>query len=103
MTTLVQRYGIGDPIGAAEEFIQIGGWVLRAADDTPVAEATVRRLGPGGVILEETATDDQGRFTFSGLRRGITRLEASAAGLTTLARDVDLPVAPPEDHIFALS
>jgi hypothetical protein len=103
MTTLVQRYGIGDPIGAAEEFIQIGGWVLRAADESPVAEATVRRLGPGGAILEETTTDAQGRFTFRGLRRGITRLEASAAGLTTLARDLDLPVAPPEDHIFALS
>jgi hypothetical protein len=103
VTTLVQRFGIGDPIGAPEEFIQIGGWVTRAVDDTPIAAAVVRRLDAGGAVLEEVTTDAQGRFSFRGLRRGIVRLEASAPGLTTITRDLDLPVEPPEDHIFALS
>lgn len=103
MTTFVHRYGVGDPGGAVEEFIQIGGWVLRAADDTPVAGATVRRLDLVGAVLEETSTDAQGRFSFGGLRRGIVRLRASAAGLAPITRDLDLPIAPPEDHVFALS
>src|SRR5205085_7671664 len=43
MTTLIQRYAI---IGTTtvEELITIGGLVLKAADDSPIAGATVARL-----------------------------------------------------------
>jgi hypothetical protein len=63
----------------------------------------VQRLGPADAVLEEVSTDAQGRFVFVGLRRGVVRLRASAPGLTAITRDLDLPSAPPEDHVFALS
>jgi hypothetical protein len=103
LTTFIQRYGLGDPIGTVDEFIQIGGWVLRAADDTPIAGATVRRLDSGGAVLAEVTTDADGRFSFGGLRRGIVRLQASATGLTSITRDLDLPTAAPSEHVFSLS
>ena len=100
LTTFVQRYVlIGGAVGNVDERIQIGGWVLRNSDNSPIAGATVRRVATG----EEALTDAQGRYTFAGLRRGVHRLRAEATGFTASERDLDLPVAPPDDHIFKLS
>jgi hypothetical protein len=99
MTTFIQRYVPFIGTDGVDEAIQIGGWVLRASDDTPIPGATVRRVATG----EEVVTDAQGRYTFIGLRRGIHRLRAEASGLTALERDLDIPAGPPEDHIFKLS
>lgn len=99
MTTFIQRYV---PIGAAdgvEEWIHIGGWVLRNVDDSPIAGATVRRVATGDTVT----TDTQGRYSFSGLRRGLHRLRVEAPGLTAIERDLDIPAGPPEEHIFKLS
>ena len=98
MTTLIERYAALGPGGTVDERIEIGGWVLRDADSTPIAGATVQR-----VVTGETATTDaQGRYIFTGLRRGIHRLLASAPGFTSLQRDLDIPTGPPADHIFRL-
>jgi hypothetical protein len=98
VTTLIQRYGeLGTP--QIEEWIQIGGFVLRAADQTPLVGATVTRLANGDV----STTDAQGRYAFAGLRRGVQRFRASAAGMQSLERDIDVPADPPTTLVFALS
>lgn len=105
--TFIQRYAPATlnaqnvlvPAGTPDEIIQIGGWVVRNVDDSPIADATVERMATG----ETTQTDAQGRYTFAGLRRGINRLRASAPGTTPIERDLDIPAGPPEDHIFKLS
>jgi hypothetical protein len=99
MTTFIQRYAALGPGGTVDEWIQMGGWVLRDADSTPIAGATVQRVVTG----ETATTDTQGRYIFTGLRRGIHRLQASAPGFTSLQRDLDIPTGPPADHIFRLN
>jgi hypothetical protein len=103
LTTLTQRYAVmGDT--HFDETIQIGGWVLRNADGSPIVNATVERLSIAtSAVLETATTDVQGRFTFAGLPRGTQRLRASSAGLGPLQRDLALPDAPPTDHVFRLS
>jgi Pvc16 N-terminal domain/Carboxypeptidase regulatory-like domain len=98
VTTLIQRFA---QIGSAtiEELIDIGGLVLRAADQTAVAGALVERVNS-----TQTATaDSEGRYVFTGLSRGVHRFRASAAGMTPIERDIDVPADPPATHIFQLS
>lgn len=100
MITFVQRYGgIDAASGTFEELIQIGGWVLLLAGDTPVVGAAVLRIATG----EQVFTDSQGRFVFSGLTPGIHRLRVSAPALTTIERDLDLPNGLPASHVFKMS
>ena len=100
VVTLIQRYTlIGAPAGSVEERILIGGWVLRAIDDAPIANATVERVGTG----VETKTDEAGRFRLANLSRGIHRLRASAPGMTAIERDLDVPIGPVADQIFKLA
>jgi hypothetical protein len=96
--TLIQRYLV---VGSstAEQRIQIGGRVVRAAGGGPVEGATVRLLAAG----QEITTDSRGRYSFVGLRPGLHRIRASATGLTAVERDVNVPDGPPADHIFELS
>ena len=102
VTTFVQRYGlIGS--GTFEERIQIGGWVLRALNDSPIPGARVQRLSTAGQLLDEAQTDAQGRYSLGDLAQGIHRLRALAPGLNALTRNLDVPTAPPSDHIFRLS
>jgi hypothetical protein len=103
LTTLIQRFASPGMAGS-EERITIGGWVLLAANDSPVAGASVeRRSLDTGATLETATTDAQGRFTFAGLRSGAVRLRASQPGLTPLQRDLTLPNEAPTDHVFRLS
>jgi hypothetical protein len=101
MITFVQRYGlIGGAVAPTfEELIQIGGWVLRLADDSPIPGATVTRVATG----EQATSDSQGRFTFTGLPPGTHKIRAAAAGFTTIERDLNLPDGPPDSHVFRLS
>lgn len=98
VTTLIQRF---TQIGSAviEELIDIGGLVLRAADQTPIPGALVERLDGS-----DTATADaQGRFVFTGILRGVHKFRASAPGMTPIERDIDVPADPPATHIFQLT
>ncbi|AWB22770.1 DUF4255 domain-containing protein [Methylobacterium currus] len=96
--TFIQRFL---PAGSAtaEQRIQIGGRVVRAAGGAPVQGASVRLMASG----REITTDSRGRYSFAGLHPGLHRIRASAAGLTPLERDVSVPDGPPADHIFELS
>lgn len=96
--TLIQRYAV---IGGAqiEEWIEIGGLVLKAAGQSPIAGATVTRLDNN----EQVTTDAQGRFVFTGIQRGVHTFRASATGMTTVQRDIDVPADPPATHIFQLT
>jgi hypothetical protein len=97
VTTLIQRYA---QIGSAviEEWIEIGGLVLRAAGQSPIEGATVQRLDNN----DTATTDAQGRYVFTGIPRGIHKFRASALGMTAIERNIDIPAAPPSDHIFQL-
>ena len=98
VTTLIQRFA---QIGSAtiEELIDIGGLVLKAADQTPIPGALVERLDS-----KDTATADaQGRFVFTGIGRGVHRFRASATGMTPVERNIDVPADPPATHVFQLS
>lgn len=103
MTTFIQRYLSIGGTGNAEVWIEIGGWVLRNADSSPIQGATVQRISTAGDLLEEVQTDDQGRYILTDLRTGINRVRVSAPGFATIVRDLDVPAGPPEDHIFKLS
>ena len=96
--TLIQRYAV---IGGAqiEEWIEIGGLVLKAAGQSPIAGATVTRLDNN----EQVTTDAQGRFVFTGIQRGVHTFRASATGMTTVQRDIEVPADPPATHIFQLT
>jgi hypothetical protein len=98
VTSLIQRYAlVGDPI--VEEWIEIGGLVLKAADQSPIAGATVVRVDNNDVAT----TDAQGRYVFAGIRRGTYTFRASATGMTAVQRDVAVPSDPPSSHIFQLA
>lgn len=100
MVTFVQRFGgVNSAPADFEELIQIGGWVLKKADDSPIANATVTRVDTG----EQTMTDVLGQFTFTGLHRGMQTFSAAAAGMSTLEKTINIPVASADDHIFRLS
>lgn len=100
MVTLVIRTGqIGAAPGTFEEQVTIGGWVLKQADDSPIANATITRVATG----EETTADAQGRFSFAGFVPGTYKLRASATGFTALERDLDIPNGALDSHIFRLS
>jgi len=98
VTTLIQRYV---PIDSAvvEEQIDIGGLVLKAADQSPIAAATVLRLENN----ETAVTDAQGRYVFTGLLRGVHAFRASAIGMRPLQRAIDVPADPPDTHVFELA
>jgi hypothetical protein len=96
--TFVQRLMFRDPDRLIDERIDIGGFVLRAQDKTPVVGATVTRLPEN----ESVSTDARGRYFFARLQRGVHRFRVSANSLRTMQRDIDIPGDPAEQHIFEL-
>jgi hypothetical protein len=100
VVTFVQRSGVmGAASGGFDEFVQIGGWVLRQAGDQPIADARVLRVETG----EEVSTDALGRFSFSGLRPGIHRFRASAPSTTPVEQNIDVPGGDAQSHVFRLA
>jgi uncharacterized protein DUF4255/carboxypeptidase family protein len=98
--SLIQRYLlIGAPAASAEERIIIGGWVLRAADNAPIANALIERVDSG----IQTRTDAEGRFRLTNLQRGVHRLRASAPGMSVDEHNVTVPDGPLAEHVFTLS
>jgi len=96
--TFVQRLMFRDPDRLIDERIDIGGFVIRAQDKTPVVGATVTRLPEN----ETVSTDARGRYLFTRLQRGVHRFRVSANNLRTMQRDIDIPGDPAEQHIFEL-
>jgi hypothetical protein len=98
VTTLIQRYAL---IGSAgiEQLIDIGGFVLKAADGSPIPGATVNWVDAGQTVT----TDSQGRYMFVGMQPGVHSFSAAALGMTTITRNINIPADPPDTHIFKLA
>lgn len=98
VTTFVQRMGNIDGT-INQEWIDVGGFVVRASDQSPIPGATVTRLPQN----ESVTADSQGRYVFRRLKRGMQRFRASATGFLAIERDIDIPGDPGSTHTFALS
>jgi hypothetical protein len=98
VTTLIQRYTLIGTLGV-DQFIDIGGFVVKAADGSPIAGATVNWIDQN----QAATTDSQGRYIFTGILPGVHNFSASAPGMTTLNRSINIPADPPATHIFQLA
>lgn len=98
VTTLIQRFVL-EGSASVEELIDFGGLVLKAADQSPIHGASVSRVNS----TDTATTDAQGRFVFTGIRRGVHKIRASATGMTPVERDINIPVDPPASYIFKLA
>jgi Pvc16 N-terminal domain/Carboxypeptidase regulatory-like domain len=98
VTTLIQRYALIGTSGL-EQRIDIGGFVVKAADGSPIANATVNWTDAS----QAATTDSQGRYIFTGILPGVHNFIASAPGMTPINRNIDIPADPPATHIFQLS
>jgi uncharacterized protein DUF4255/carboxypeptidase family protein len=98
VTTLIQRFAL---IGSAvvEQLIDIGGFVVKAIDGSAIAGATVNWVDEGQTVT----TDSQGRYLFVGMVPGVHSFSASAPGMTTINRNINVPADPPDTHIFKLA
>jgi hypothetical protein len=93
VTTRITEYRqMGRP-ETAEEWIRIGGHLLDAtvAPPVPVSGAWVQLESLAGEALETSETDEQGGFTFTGLRAGQHRLRARATGFVETSREIEIP------------
>jgi Pvc16 N-terminal domain/Carboxypeptidase regulatory-like domain len=98
LTTLIRRFTL---VGTAtiEEEIMIGGLVVKAADQSPIAGATVTRLANNQVAT----TDALGRYAFTGLPPGVHIFRAAAPSMSPVDRSINVPSDPPETHVIQLS
>jgi hypothetical protein len=98
VTTLIQRYTLIGTTGL-EQRIDIGGFVVKATDGSPIGGATVNWVDENQAVT----TDSQGRYIFAGILPGMHSFAASAPGMTTVNRNINIPADPPGTHIFQLS
>lgn len=81
VTTRITEYRQSGRPETAEVWIQIGGHVRTGTPPEPVAGAWVRlETVPGGLPLQTTETDADGRFTFTQLSAGPYQLRIRARG-----------------------
>lgn len=94
VTTRITEYRQAGAPETAEVWIQIGGHVRTGAPPAPVAGAWVRlETSPGGLPLQTTETDADGRFTFNQLAAGPYLLRIRARGFAEATRNVQVPSA----------
>lgn len=98
VTTLIQRYALIGSSGL-EQRMDIGGFVVKAADGTPIPGATVLWVDENQTVT----ADSLGRYIFAGLLPGVHSFTASAPGMTPVNRNINVPTDPPATHIFQLS
>lgn len=82
VTTRITEYRQTDKPETAETWIQIGGHVMDATVAPPVSTkgAWVQLETTMGEPIQNTTTDDQGRFTFINLKAGTYQLRWRAVG-----------------------
>jgi hypothetical protein len=98
VTTLIQRFALIGTSGL-EQRIDIGGFVVKAADGSPIAGASMTWVDGNQAVT----TDSQGRYIFTGILPGIHSFTAAAPGMTPVNRNIDIPADPPATHVFQLS
>jgi hypothetical protein len=81
-----------------EKLFSIGGTVRRATDGSPLNGASVLLMERAQTLV----TGADGQFLFDGLLEGSYRLRASAPGLATQTRRVDVPNLQAGEFDFAL-
>jgi hypothetical protein len=96
VTTKMTTYEPDPQINRADEWIQIGGYVLdNASSPNAIANAWV--------LLTEARqteiTDEEGRFTFSRLRRGTYTLRVRASGFQDGSRPIQVPAPSGEYNV----
>lgn len=94
VTTLITHYQVTGLPATDEIWVQIGGQVLDAALNPalPVGSAWVQLQTATGGPLQTVTADNQGRFSFLGLRPGAYRLAFSAEGRPLPApRSINIP------------
>ncbi len=84
--------------GLANTHAKIDGLVLDREQETPVVGATVRVIGSS----EGAVTDDNGRFSLSGLSAGHVLLGVSAVGYTSLKVDIAVSLTQAETTVIRL-
>jgi len=82
--------------------IEISGEVRLADNNQPARGVTVRLERFSGGILDQIATDGQGRFRFSSLQRGYYTIIIKAQGFATAQQQADLQVLTRAYLIFEL-
>lgn len=91
VTTRITEYRQSGSTETAEVWIQIGGRVLTGSPPQLVAGAWVRLEDTAGASLQVTTTDENGRFTFGGLRQGNYILRVRAQGFTEVSPNIEIP------------
>ncbi len=98
VVTLIQRFSLVDS-GAVEQRLDVGGFVVKAEDDSPISDASLTWVEGKQVA----ATDSQGRYIITGLVPGSHTFTAAAPGRTSLTRSISIPSDPPATHTFKLT
>lgn len=93
VTTRITEYRAFGRTGVVDTFVQISGRVLRGTGGElePVGGAWVRLEDSGGVQVAVTTAEDDGRFTFSRLRKGSYTLRVRAEGHAEATRNIEVP------------
>lgn len=93
---------VASPVFAAalQEASGAGPVILRGVvldgEGAPVVDARVRLLGPNRSVLQDTTTNQQGRFRFDAVRRGVYELRVVAPPFGSRERVVDVDDDPGE-------
>lgn len=100
-----EQLGVGpgrtDPV-SQQETSKISGTVLDA-EEKPMAGAQVRLIGPNRILLQETVTDEIGRFTFHQVRPGTYELRITAPPFSDRDRIVSVGSEPVEVKIVMVA
>jgi hypothetical protein len=101
VTSLFAEYRPGGGLAGAETLLDIGGQVHDSAG-AAVGGAWVRLETPAGHLLQDTSTDELGRFVFTRVETKHYRLRAGAPGVGSADDPVDVP-SPTGDYDLQLS
>jgi hypothetical protein len=90
VTTRITEYRRADGVGPGDVWMQIGGSVLNPGG-LALTGAWVGIETLAADLLQSTATDEVGHFTFGSLTAGSYRLRARATGFGERSRIIDVP------------
>jgi hypothetical protein len=95
--TLIQRHRFVDTV-PSEDWMQIGGWVVKQLDGSAVPAATVRHDATGRTVT----ADAEGRWIMTGLQAGTHAFVASAAPFIDDAHNITVPNGAIAERVFRL-